>query len=171
MTKENTNQTFFIFLAVLLLVLITCLIIFTAKYITQNKKSNLPQTQNDIFKAVEIVSVYDGDTFKINLNCNTGIFCDNIPVRVKGIDCPEIKGKTQKEKELATQAKQFTKDFLHSGPVNLKECTRDKYFRINCKAEVNGQDLATLLLDKELAYPYDGGTKQDSLWEDAPQII
>ena len=170
MIKENNNQSFFIFLAVLLLVLIACLLIFTVKYITQNKKSNSPQEQNDIFKDVRVVSVYDGDTFKINLNCDTNIFCNNVPVRVKGIDCPEMKSKTEKEKELAQQAKQFTKDFFESQPVNLSNCTRDKYFRINCSVEVNGQDLATLLLDKGLAYKYDGGTKQESLWEDTPDL-
>lgn len=168
MTKENNNQIIFIFSAVLLLVLIACLLIFTAKYITENKtqKNISIQTQNDIFKGVKIVSVYDGDTFKINLNCNTEIFCDNVSVRVKGIDCPEIKGKTEKEKQLAKEAKQFTNDFLESGTVILKNCTRDKYFRINCAVEVNGQDLAALLLDKGLAYEYDGGTKQESAWED-----
>ena len=166
MTKENNNQSFFIFLAILLLVLIVCLLIFTAKYITKDKTSNLQRGQNDIFRNVKVVSVYDGDTFKINLNCDTGIFCDNISVRVKGIDCPEMKGKTEKEKELAKQAKQFTKDFLDSGPVKLSNCTRDKYFRINCSAQVNGQDLATLLLGKGLAYNYDGGTKQESAWEE-----
>lgn len=166
MTKENNNQSFFVFLALLLVVLIACLLVFTVKYITQNKTSNFPQTQNDIFKDVRVVSVYDGDTFKINLNCNTDIFCDNVSVRVKGIDCPEIKGKTENEKELAKQAKQFTKDFLQSGTVNLSNCTRDKYFRINCSVEVNGQNLATLLLGKGLAYNYDGGTKQESAWEE-----
>lgn len=87
------------------------------------------------------------------------VFCEKVPVRVRGIDCPEIKGKTEREKRLAQKAKAFTKDFLSRGPVNLSNCGRDKYFRLLCDVDVNGQSLAKELLKRKLAYRYDGGTK------------
>lgn len=113
------------------------------------------------FENVEIISVYDGDTFKINLNCKEDVLCGNISVRVRGVDCPEIKGKTAKEKRLAQKAKTFTENFLSAAPVNLKNCGRDKYFRLLCDVEVNGADLGSELLRSGLAYPYDGGAKKD----------
>ncbi len=115
----------------------------------------------DEFDNVEVISVYDGDTFKINLNCKEEVLCGNISVRVRGVDCPEIKGKTAKEKRLAKKAKTFTENFLSAAPVNLKNCGRDKYFRLLCEVKVNEEDLAQALLKAGLAYPYDGGTKED----------
>ena len=115
----------------------------------------------DEFDNVEVISVYDGDTFKINLNCKEEVLCGNISVRVRGVDCPEIKGKTAKEKRLAKKAKTFTENFLSAAPVNLKNCGRDKYFRLLCDVKVHEEDLAEALLKAGLAYPYDGGTKED----------
>lgn len=114
----------------------------------------------EMFKNVSVASVYDGDTFKINLNCSLAVYCEKVPVRVRGVDCPEIKGKTQKEKRLAQKAKAFTKAFLDSGPVTLTDCGRDKYFRLLCDVTNNtGKDLGTELIRHNLGYAYDGGKK------------
>lgn len=114
----------------------------------------------DMFKNVSVASVYDGDTFKINLNCSFAVYCEKVPVRVRGVDCPEIKGKTEKEKRLAQKAKAFTKAFLEDGPVTLTDCGRDKYFRLLCDITNNtGKDLAEELIRRNLGYAYDGGKK------------
>lgn len=114
----------------------------------------------EMFRNVSVASVYDGDTFKINLNCSLAVYCEKVPVRVRGVDCPEIKGKTQKEKRLAQKAKAFTKAFLEDGPVTLTDCGRDKYFRLLCDVTNNtGKDLGTELIRHNLGYAYDGGKK------------
>ena len=111
---------------------------------------------------VSVVSVYDGDTFKINLNCSLAVYCEKVPVRVLGVDCPEIKGKTEKEKQLAQKAKTFTKNFLNNAPFSLTDCSRDKYFRLLCKVyNAQGQNLADELIKRDLGYKYYGGTKSD----------
>ena len=111
---------------------------------------------------VSVVSVYDGDTFKINLNCSLALYCEKVPVRVLGVDCPEMKGKTEKEKQLARKAKDFTKNFLDNGPISLTDCSRDKYFRLLCKVKNSqGQNLADELIKRDLGYKYYGGTKSD----------
>lgn len=122
-----------------------------------------PQTlSSDTLENVEIVSVYDGDTFKINLSCSLAAYCDKVSVRVRGVDTPEIKGKTKREKELAKQAKTFTKDFLAKTPVTLRNCGRDKYFRLLCDvSNREGKDLAKELIKHDLGYSYDGGKKSD----------
>lgn len=116
--------------------------------------------ENQVFENVSIASVYDGDTFKINLNCSLAVYCEKVPVRVRGVDTAEIKGKTEREKKLAQQAKAFTKEFLAQEPVNLSGCGRDKYFRLLCDV-TNGQgkDLASELIKRNLGYSYQGGTK------------
>ena len=111
------------------------------------------------FNKVELASVYDGDTFRVYLACRYHVFCRSIPIRVRGIDCPEIRGGTAQTKALAKQAKKFTKNFLTSGKILLRNCGRDKYFRLLCDVKVNGKHLGESLLNAGLAIPYDGGTK------------
>ena len=133
-------------------------------YFMQQQGKPLSQDENTptpaSFEDVSIASVYDGDTFKINLNCSMAVYCEKVPVRVLGVDTPEIKGKTEREKKLAQQAKAFTKDFLAQGPISLTNCGRDKYFRLLCDV-TNGQgkNLAQELIKAKLGYSYYGGTK------------
>lgn len=115
----------------------------------------------DLLRNVSVASVYDGDTFKINLNCSFAVYCEKVPVRVRGVDCPEIKAKTKKEKALAQQAKAFTKEFLAQKPITLTDCGRDKYFRLLCGVtNASGQDLSEELIRRGLGYAYDGGKKK-----------
>ena len=93
------------------------------------------------FHKVSLASVYDGDTFRVHLAYKYGVFCKTIPIRVRGVDCPEIKGGSIETKVLAKQAKAFTKSFLKSGKILLRNCGRDKYFRLLCDVKVNGQNL------------------------------
>jgi len=108
---------------------------------------------------VELISVYDGDTFKVNIKNFPAIVGEKISIRVNGIDTPEIRGKCIKEKELAYMAKDTVITFLQSGTIVLKNPKRGKYFRIVADVEVNQKSLADELLRKGLAVPYDGGTK------------
>lgn len=111
------------------------------------------------FNKVSLSSVYDGDTFKVYLACKYSIFCKAIPVRVRGVDCPEMRGGTPETKAAAKAAKAFTKQFLRGGKILLRNCGRDKYFRLLCEVKVNGADLGTALIEHGHAVPYDGGTK------------
>ena len=142
-------------------VIITVILYFMQQ---QGKPLSKPDNmdQNQVFDNVSIASIYDGDTFKINLNCSLAVYCEKVPVRVRGVDTPEIKGKTEREKKLAQKAKEFTKEFLAQEPINLSNCSRDKYFRLLCDVK-NGQgkNLAQELIKHNLGYSYDGGTKSD----------
>ena len=140
-------------------VIITVILYFMQQ---QGKPLSQPDNveDNQVFDNISVASVYDGDTFKINLNCSLAVYCEKVPVRVRGVDTPEIKGKTEREKKLAKQAKEFTKNFLAQKPVNLSNCGRDKYFRLLCDVK-NGQgkNLARELIKNDLGYSYQGGTK------------
>ena len=124
---------------------------------TQAQNAAVP-LQN--FNKVTLSSVYDGDTFKVYLSCRYPIFCKAIPVRVRGVDCPEMRGGTEETKAAAKAAKKFTKDFLKSGKILLRNCGRDKYFRLLCDVKVNGKNLAEELITNGHAVPYGGGPKE-----------
>ena len=134
-------------------------------FIMQQQGKPLTKTgaveNGDLLRDVSVASVYDGDTFKINLNCSFAVYCEKVPVRVRGVDCPEIKGKTSREKALAQEAKAFTKKFLSQKPITLTDCGRDKYFRLLCGVtNAGGKDLAEELIRRGLGYAYDGGKKK-----------
>ena len=138
------------------------LIITVILYFMQQQGKPLSQSEDTPagFDNVSIASVYDGDTFKINLNCSLAVYCEKVPVRVLGVDTPEIKGKTEREKKRAQQAKEFTKNFLNKGPIKLTNCGRDKYFRLLCDVtNGEGKNLAQELIKNNLGYAYYGGTK------------
>lgn len=111
------------------------------------------------FNKVSLASVYDGDTFKVYLSCRYPIFCKAISVRVRGVDCPEMRGGTKETKTAAKAAKAFTKNLLKSGKILLRNCGRDKYFRLLCDVKVNGKNLAEELIKNGHAVLYDGGKK------------
>ena len=139
-------------------------IITVILYFMQQQGKPLTKTgsmdENQTFENVSIASVYDGDTFKINLNCSLAVYCEKVPVRVRGVDTAEIKGQTEREKKNAQKAKEFTKEFLEQKPINLSNCGRDKYFRLLCDVtNGQGQDLAKELIKRDLGYSYQGGTK------------
>ena len=142
--------------------LITAVILFFLQQQGKPINQNQPMPEEEALEEVDIASVYDGDTFKINLNCSLAVYCEKVPVRVRGVDCPEMKGKTAKEKRLAQQAKAFTKDFLSQPPITLTHCGRDKYFRLLCDvSNAQGEDLAQALIQRGLGYAYDGGEKSN----------
>ena len=127
-------------------------------------------SKNDDITSVKVTSVYDGDTFKVMLPCTLPVVCDYISVRVRGVDAPEFKTKDSCEKRKAKEAKLFTREFLKKGSVTLRNCGKDKYFRLLCSVFVfdekskEGSNLATALLNANLAVPYEGEKKLQYDW-------
>lgn len=120
-----------------------------------------PQNFGDI-QVCELIRVYDGDTFTVNLADWPAIIGQKINVRVSGADTPEIRGKCLQEKQLAKQAKRFTLNTLKSAKqITLTQIQRDKYFRILAVVLIDGIDLAELLIKHNLAVRYQGGKKQN----------
>src|SRR5688572_14804248 len=62
-----------------------------------------------------------------------------ITLSLTGIDTPEIKGKCEREKMLAREARDFVRDILgQSSKVEFRKAERDKYFRINAWVIADG---------------------------------
>ena len=107
------------------------------------------------------VSVYDGDTFKLELPvcCSSFIFS----CRLLGIDTAEIRTKNIEEKKVAKDAKSYVSDLLTTNVFVVRCHGFDKYGRVLCNIvfpELDSSELSELLIAKNFGYRYDGGTKE-----------
>jgi endonuclease YncB( thermonuclease family) len=108
----------------------------------------------------DVLSVYDADTIKVNIRAWPDIVGKSMPVRVSGIDTPEIKGKCVLEREMAVAARDFAAALLTTAQVvELRNIRRDKYFRLLAEVWADGWSLGAILLESGLARHYEGGTK------------
>lgn len=113
-----------------------------------------------------LVRIYDGDTFYVNLPGLPPVFGEELGIRIKHIDTPEKRSgcdtEAQKvqERALAREARAILAGQLQqASTITLTELTRDKYFRLNATVLVDGQNVTDRLIATQLAVPYDGGTK------------
>ena len=108
----------------------------------------------------KVISVYDGDTFRVDIDSLPPIVGKNIPIRLNGVDTPEIQGKCQYEKDLALKARDFVRNKLaNAKEIKLSKLQRGKYFRVVADVYVDGVSLEQELLENELAYKYSGSKK------------
>ena len=117
------------------------------------------------FRCVKYIRNYDGDTITFQIPGVHPLIGDNIQVRVRGFDTPEVKGKLPCEKERARDAQRLVRSLLEQAQkIELKNVERDKYFRILADVEADGKSIGPTLLKNQLAYTYDGGTKARVNW-------
>ena len=108
----------------------------------------------------EVIDVFDGDSFRCNIFSLPAIIGDNIPIRVLGVDCPEIRGKNEYEKKLAREARDFTEMLLeNASEITLMSIQRDKYFRLLATVLMDGCNLADALIIRGFGREYDGGRR------------
>ena len=108
----------------------------------------------------KVISVYDGDTFRVDIDSLPPIVGKNIAIRLNGIDTPEIRGKCKYEKDLALEARDFVRNKLaNAKEIKLTKLQRGKYFRVVADVYVDGVSLEQELLENKLAYKYTGGKK------------
>ncbi|RLA25502.1 MAG: thermonuclease family protein [Gammaproteobacteria bacterium] len=108
----------------------------------------------------EVRTIFDGDSFRADINGWPDIISKSVPIRILGIDTPEMRGKCQEEKLLARAAKQHSVELLRSGKViELTNIQRGKYFRILANVIIDGESLGNSLLSNGLARLYDGGKR------------
>ena len=93
---------------------------------------------------------------------------NRIPVRVRGVDTPKIRGKCDSENARARQARDYVKALLGAAQqVELHDIECGKYFRLVADVEIDGQDLAAPLIEAGYDRPYTEGRRR--VWcSDAP---
>jgi endonuclease YncB( thermonuclease family) len=112
-------------------------------------------------KISKVISIYDGDTLRVNIDSFPDIVGKNIRIRIKGIDAPEIKGNCQKEIDLAIMARDYLINAINkSNLIELRNIERGKYFRIVGELYIDGENISNNLIKRRLAYHYNGGKKR-----------
>ena len=107
-----------------------------------------------------VVKVYDGDTITIASKLpypESPLY--RFSVRLNGIDCPEIKGAKESEKQCAQIAKQEMMTLVMNQVVTLRNVGTEKYGRILADVYVGEIHTNQHMIEKRLAVAYDGGTK------------
>lgn len=120
---------------------------------------------SDRFNCVKYVRNYDADTITFDIPNVHPLIGKNIGIRVRHVDTPEIRGKLPCEKEAARNSRRLVENLLKRGQrIDLVNIDKDKYFRILADVYIDGADLKDYLLKNNLAYRYEGKTKQKVDW-------
>ena len=85
-----------------------------------------------------------------------------VRVRLDNVDTPEIHGQCDSEITMALQARDRLAELLPIGTmVELRNVRDDKYLgRIDARVyDADGHDVSKILLNEQLARPYDGGRR------------
>lgn len=138
----------------------------SSKAITKKKteRRDCQHTQTTL-KCVQVVRVYDGDSFFIDLPDQHPLFGKEMGVRVYGIDTPELRTKDTCEKQQGKLAKKALQNIIAKAErVDLVDVKKDKFFRILAKVHVDGKPVASEMIRQGLAYEYYGTKKVKRNW-------
>ena len=107
--------------------------------VTESKSEH--QLYPDV-KVSRLLRVIDGDTFACDIDENSAIAGQNISIRIRGINTPELRAQNPEERKFANVEKQRLSKLLHSARViELRNIGRDKYFRIDADVYLDGKPL------------------------------
>ena len=105
-----------------------------------------------------IINVVDGDTVDaiVDLGFTVSV---KIRFRLYGIDTMEKNDKDLAKRELGVRAKDFLTDLVYNKTVMIKSHKTDKYGRWLAEIFYKEVNVNQVMLDEELAVPYNGGKK------------
>jgi len=108
----------------------------------------------------QVIKVYDGDTITVASRLPyDGSPLYRFSVRLNGIDSPEMKGKSDDEKQAAKRAQQALSNFILHKTVALTNNKTEKYGRILSNVYCDGIHINQWMIENRYAVEYDGGTK------------
>ncbi len=121
---------------------------------------NLAPEAAGIQAPARVLSVYDGDTVKVEATMWPGLAWTG-SVRVEGVDTPEIRGKCEGEKRKAVAARDFVRKQVGKR-ITLVNVKKGKYAgRVVARIRLaDGTDLTELLIRAKHGRPYDGGRRR-----------
>jgi endonuclease YncB( thermonuclease family) len=106
----------------------------------------------------KVVKVYDGDTLTLAFFSH-GVL-SRVQVRLLGIDTPEIKGKSDVEKDKAKMARQALTALVLNKVVTLRNTSMEtKWGRLLADVWVGNVHVNSYMIVEGHAIPYDGSTK------------
>ena len=115
-------------------------------------QTGLPGASPTRGKASGRIYVIDGDTFSYG----------GQRIRIAGIDAPETHpSRCAQEAQLGLAATEKLRSLLSSGSVTISGAGHDRYGRELRTVQVNGVDVAQVMISAGLASSYSGGTRQN----------
>lgn len=86
-------------------------------------------TDNLYFYKAKLLSVYDGDTLRVDIDLGLGVWIHNEPIRLDGLDAPEVRGAN---KIAGIASRDYLLNLIGSRPIILETVKddREKYGRI-----------------------------------------
>lgn len=111
--------------------------------------------------SVEWLYCHDGDTCVFNFPGWPPVVGQRMPVRLLGIDTPEMNGRCEEESRLARKAQTVLVGLLSRAKrIELRQLARNKYFRLLGQIYADGVDVGGVLLEAGLAREYKGGRRE-----------
>lgn len=142
---------------------ILLVLLFFVPVFTQSSDDCVHDSKN--FRCVRYLKNYDGDTITFKIPDVHPLLGDKIPIRVRSLDTPELRGTSPCEKDAGRIAKRLIESLLkNAARIDLINVERDKYFRILADVIYDGKNLKDILFKNQLAYPYEGGAKEKINW-------
>jgi len=108
-----------------------------------------------------VIKVYDGDTITIASKLpykSSPLY--RWSVRIKGIDCPEMKTKNKNEKMVAEIAQCKLENMILHKNVKLENVSNDKYGRVLADVVYRKTSIGEFMIKNRLAVEYFGKTKE-----------
>ena len=145
------------FIIIILFLFIFLIQIFNSNLEAQNNYSDY--TQLKVLTNVQVIRVYDGDTFFVNIPYLHWLIGSNISVRIRGIDTAEMRGGTAETKALAQKSKDALIKLFENRNITLYNLNRDKYFRILADVKADNIEVKEYMIKNGFAKEYSGGKK------------
>jgi micrococcal nuclease len=116
----------------------------------------------------KVIKVYDGDTFTLAANLHyDNTITYRFSIRLRGIDCPEIKATHSIEKQLAIISRDALSNLIMHKIVTLQNISIEKYGRILADVYLDNLHINNWMIEKGYAIKYNGGTKyRPNEWEE-----
>lgn len=112
----------------------------------------------------KILRIVDGDTVDVDIDLGFGVWLHKERVRMKGIDTPESRTSDKEEKVYGMLSKNFVKDTLPIGSMQILRTHKDKtgkFGRILGDFLIEDKSLGDIMVDKSLAVRYNGENKDE----------
>lgn len=111
---------------------------------------------------VKVIKVYDGDTITVASKLPFGdspIY--RFSVRLRSIDSPEIRGKSERECDLAIKARDALHNLIFGKIIELRNNGKEKYGRLLADLYYNDIHINKWMVENGYAVKYDGGKKSE----------
>ena len=111
------------------------------------------------FHNVTYHNCLDGDSCTFTIPDVHPLLGKRIKVEVSGIDAPEFEGRCARELRMAMQARDLMRTLLKDAKkIDLINPRRGLNFHLDAKVLVDGKNVAEILISRQLAARYNGGT-------------